>query len=106
MRGAVMTASRRRPVAATLTRLGLVAVSLLAAPVVVEAQTGKVYRIGFLSAGAPSTDGTRLEALRADLRDLDYRKGRTSSSSIDGTRAGTTEFPSLLLNWRASMSTS
>jgi putative ABC transport system substrate-binding protein len=63
-------------VAATVSLL-LVVVSILAAPLVVEAQSAtKLYRIGFLGAASASTHGTRLEALRAGLRDLGYVEGR------------------------------
>ncbi|HEY7363624.1 MAG TPA: ABC transporter substrate-binding protein [Methylomirabilota bacterium] len=62
--------------AATVSLL-LVVVSILAAPLVVEAQSAtKLYRIGFLGAASASTHGTRLEALRAGLRDLGYVEGR------------------------------
>jgi len=65
-------------VAATVTRLSLVvAVSMLAAPLGVEAQSAtKVYRLGFLGAASASADPTRVEALRAGLRDLGYVEGK------------------------------
>jgi putative tryptophan/tyrosine transport system substrate-binding protein len=73
-----MTAPRRMAVAATVTRLSLVvAVSMLAAPLGVEAQSPtKVYRLGFLGAASASADPTRVEALRAGLRDLGYVEGK------------------------------
>ena len=74
----MITASWGRAVAATVTRLSLVvAVSILAAPLVVEAQSAtKVYRIGFLGPASASTHPTRLEALLAGLRDLGYVEGK------------------------------
>ena len=56
-----------------------VALSLLAAPLVAEAQgTGRVPRIGLLFTGAPPPESSRaVEAFRAGLRDLGYIEGRT-----------------------------
>jgi putative ABC transport system substrate-binding protein len=49
----------------------------LAAPLASLAQqAGKVWRIGFLSSGSPSSYGRRVEALRAGLRDFGYVEGR------------------------------
>jgi putative ABC transport system substrate-binding protein len=49
----------------------------LAAPLSLLAQPqGKVWRIGFLSSESASGDGTRVEALRAGLRDLGYEEGK------------------------------
>ena len=39
-------------------------------------QSTKVPRIGFLSAGAPSTISTRTQALRQGLRELGYVEGK------------------------------
>ena len=39
-------------------------------------QQGKVWRIGFLSSESPSSYRTRVEALRAGLRDLGYEEGK------------------------------
>jgi Recombinase zinc beta ribbon domain/ABC transporter substrate binding protein/Recombinase len=52
------------------------ALGVLAAPIVLGAQqTGKVYRIGVLSPGAPPPGP--LEAFREGLRDFGYMEGRT-----------------------------
>ncbi len=52
------------------------ALGVLATPIVLGAQqTGKVYRIGVLSPGAPSPGP--LEAFREGLRDFGYMEGRT-----------------------------
>jgi ABC-type uncharacterized transport system substrate-binding protein len=63
---------------AQVTRFSLaVAVSILPAPLVVEAQLAtKVYRIGFLGAASASTHPARLEALLAGLRDVGYVEGK------------------------------
>jgi putative ABC transport system substrate-binding protein len=65
-------------VAAMVTRLSLVvAVWMLAAPLGAEAQSApNVYRIGFLGTASASTHTTRVEALRAGLRDLGYVEGK------------------------------
>ena len=39
-------------------------------------QQGKVWRIGLLSSENPSGYRTRIEALRAGLRDLGYEEGQ------------------------------
>jgi ABC-type uncharacterized transport system substrate-binding protein len=59
-------------------RLALLALALLAAPLVAEAQpAGKVYRIGFLGAASPSgTYAHLVEAFRQGLRDLGYVEGK------------------------------
>ena len=56
----------------------ILAVSLTLAPLVAGAQSTKVYRIGFLGAASASasTSATRVEALRAGLRDLGYVEGK------------------------------
>src|SRR5215470_17934279 len=53
-------------------------VSLLAAPLAVEAQSvNKVFRIGYLSIGSASTTYTRpIEAFRQGLRELGWIEGR------------------------------
>jgi putative ABC transport system substrate-binding protein len=69
--------SRRKALAATLSTFGLLVVpARLATPFDVKAQSGKVYRIGFLSAGSPSTHAPRVEAFRAGLRDFGYVEGK------------------------------
>jgi putative ABC transport system substrate-binding protein len=53
------------------------ALGLLAAPLVVEAQpAGKVHRIGFLGAASASGYASQLAALRQGLHDLGYDEGR------------------------------
>jgi putative ABC transport system substrate-binding protein len=50
---------------------------LLAVPLAAEAQpAGKVWRIGFLGAASLSAWASRVEALRAGLRDLGYVEGK------------------------------
>jgi len=50
----------------------LVVAVLLAIGVVAEVQTAKVYRIGMLVSGSPSTHGRRVDAFRQGLRELGY----------------------------------
>jgi putative tryptophan/tyrosine transport system substrate-binding protein len=50
---------------------------LLSTPLIVEGQqTGKVWRIGFLSSRSPSATTVRIEAFRRGLRELGYVEGR------------------------------
>jgi ABC-type uncharacterized transport system substrate-binding protein len=59
------------------TFLAMVPASLLAAPLAAEAQQpGKVHRIGYLGFGTPAASASRVEALRAGLRDLGYVEGK------------------------------
>jgi putative ABC transport system substrate-binding protein len=60
------------------TFLALVPGSLLAAPLVAQAQqAGKVWRIGVLSSGSPSATGVgRIDAFKRGLRELGYVEGR------------------------------
>src|SRR5262245_52624597 len=60
-------------------RLGLwitMTLILLAAALAVEAQPGKVYRIGYLGIAPVSTAGPLREAFRDGLRDLGYVEGQ------------------------------
>jgi putative ABC transport system substrate-binding protein len=55
----------------------VLAVSLLAAPVAAEAQpAGKVYRVGYLTAGSVTANPGVLEAFRQGLRELGYVEGQ------------------------------
>ena len=54
----------------------LLAVVALAAPLNVEAQGARVFRIGLLGAETASDAGLRLSNLRADLRQLGYVEGK------------------------------
>jgi len=59
------------------TFLGMIAGSLLAAPLAAEAQpAGKVYRIGMLERTSPATNAANLEAFRRGLRELGYVEGK------------------------------
>ena len=60
------------------TFIGVIAGSLLAAPLAAEAQgAGKVWRIGFLGSGTPTGwGGPGIEAIRLGLRDHGYVEGR------------------------------
>jgi len=64
---------RLRPVTLVFT----FALGLLAAPLPAEAQrSGKVYRIGYLSAQSHSAELSRLDGFRQALRDLGYVEGK------------------------------
>ena len=72
----VMTTLSRQVVAATVTRLSfVVAASVLAAPLVAEAQPGKVHRIGYLS-GGPSTSNLYRGAFQQGLCELGWVEGQ------------------------------
>src|SRR6266567_967813 len=55
----------------------LVAAMLLAVAVIAEAQQPKkVFRIGYLSSGNPTSDSARAEGIRLALRELGYIEGQ------------------------------
>ncbi len=57
--------------------IGTLAGGLLAAPLVAEAQpAGKIYRIGYLSAGAPTSNPLVIAAFQQGLRDLGWVEGQ------------------------------
>ena len=59
------------------TFLGALASGLLAAPLAVEAQpAGKVYRIGYLSAGSGTSNPRILEVFRQGLGELGWVEGQ------------------------------
>jgi hypothetical protein len=97
-----MTARGGRFATAAVTKLSLVVVvSILAPPVVAEAQpVGKVPRIGVLSAGPANPH--ILEAFGKGLRDLGYVEGQTSSSSTARQRGSPGDFPPSLPSLSAS----
>src|SRR5262249_45762849 len=57
----------------------LVIVGLIAAPLVVDAQSGKVVRVGFLAAYASRADAPLFESFRQGMRELGYEDGRNIS---------------------------
>jgi len=61
-----------------MTRLAvaLLSLALLVAPLAVEAQSGKVYRIGFLGAASASSYARHVNAFRQGLRELGYVEGK------------------------------
>jgi len=59
------------------TFLGTLGISVLGAPLAAEAQqTGKVYRIGYLSAGSSTSNPRVLESFRQGLRELGWIEGQ------------------------------
>lgn len=71
----------------------LVLVALGAAPAVVQAQP--VFRIGVLIHGTERTYGTRVEALRAGLRDLGYVEGGNLKLSVRWNEGSAERLPDL-----------
>jgi putative tryptophan/tyrosine transport system substrate-binding protein len=77
--------------------LGPFAASLLAAPLAGEAQQrGKVPRIGFIEAGASSTNSHFLEAFRQGLRELGYVEGQNITVEDRWADGRSERFPALL----------
>ena len=50
--------------------------SLLAAPLAVQGQEGKLYRLGFLGSGSASQFARQVDGMRQGLRELGYVEGR------------------------------
>jgi hypothetical protein len=85
--------------------IGTLAGSLLAAPLVAEAQqAGKMYRIGYLS--TRSSTAPLLRRSGKGCANSGGLKGRISSSSIDLQRAGSIGCPPSRLSWSDSRWTS
>ena len=62
--------------ATTLIAVLMLALGILAAPLVTEAQQGMVYRIGYVGNSSPSLEPRLLGAFRDGLRNLGYVEGR------------------------------
>ncbi len=61
----------------TIGLISTLVLGLLAGPLPAEAQqTGKVYRIGYLSARGPEREETYLPAFQQGLRELGYLEGK------------------------------
>src|SRR4029453_8626680 len=68
---------RSYPVITRRTLLCRLTLGTVAAPLVGEAQSGgKAYRIGYLGNTSALAQATRVESLRAALRDLGYEEGK------------------------------
>ena len=67
-----------KPLAAAVAKLSLVvAVSILAVPLVANAQpAGKVHRIGYLGVTTPNSAARSMEAFREGLRELGWIEGQ------------------------------
>ena len=75
----------------TLALATILALGLLAAPLAAEAQqAGKVWRVGFLGPGTPTSWAPGIDALRLGLRDHGYVEGRNITIEYRGRRTGTT----------------
>jgi putative ABC transport system substrate-binding protein len=68
---------------------------LLAAPLAVEAQQAKVYRVGFLSQGSPPPPGSKPGDFRRTLHDLGYIEGRNLVLEFRWAEGQNARFPSL-----------
>src|SRR5437870_5763797 len=77
-------------------RIGLAVVLTLSvlAPLVAEAQAGKVYRIGVLAGSFPN-DEPCLEPLRRGLSELGYVEGQTHVLEVRYAEGRSDLFPSL-----------
>ena len=73
----------------------LVAVLFLAAPLAVEAQTGRVWRIGFLTTSAVEAVNPGLVAFRQRLRELGYVEGQNVALEIRSAEGRPERFPGL-----------
>src|SRR5512145_1061433 len=73
-----LTTSGGGPLAAAVAELSLVvAVSIIAVPLVADAQpAGKVHRIGYLGVTTPSSAARSIEAFREGLRELGWIEGQ------------------------------
>jgi putative tryptophan/tyrosine transport system substrate-binding protein len=56
--------------------IGALAGGLLAAPLTVDAQQGKVFRVGFLTAYSNNADAPLFDSFRLGMRELGYEEGR------------------------------
>ena len=77
------------------TFMGRVALGLLATPLADAQQTGKTYRIGYLSVGARPTDGAPPAALRQALHDLGYSEGKNVTYESRWAEAKRERLPAL-----------
>jgi putative tryptophan/tyrosine transport system substrate-binding protein len=77
--------------------IGKLGGSLLAAPIAVRAQSAtKVYRIGFLEAGAASVNRHFLEAFQSGLREFGYVEGNNVVIDARWAEGRAERFPELL----------
>ncbi len=81
---------RLRPVTLVVT----FALGLLAGPSSTEAQqTGKVYRIGYLSVRGPDREKRRLAAFHQGLRELGYVEGKNIVIEFRWAKGNSLAFP-------------
>jgi putative tryptophan/tyrosine transport system substrate-binding protein len=84
------------PMRRSLTRLITAALLVVVAPIGVESQDStKVWRIGFLGAGSPSSSDPRVEALRQGLRELGYTEGRNLTLEFRWASGNANRLPAL-----------
>jgi len=82
---------------ARLTVLAILALSLLAAPFVAEAQpAGKVYRIGFLGNSTPALEANLVEAFRQGLRERGYVEAKDVEIEYRWAEGQYERFPELI----------
>ena len=77
---------------------------MLAMAIIAEAQQAKkVFRIGYLSPGNPTSDSARAEGLRLALRDLGYIEGQNIAFEYryaDGKIDRLPELATELVGWK------
>jgi ABC-type uncharacterized transport system substrate-binding protein len=77
--------------------LGALAAGVIAAPFAAHAQDSqKVWRIGFLEAGAPTANQHFLEAFRRGLREQGYAEGQNVAIVDRWADGNVNRFPALL----------
>ncbi len=79
---------------------------LLAAPLVAEAQPGKAFRVGFLTAFSSNADAHLFDSFRQGMRELGYEEGGISRTRHDGRKADLSVFPVWPRSWLRSSWTS
>jgi len=84
--------------------VALLALAILAVPLAVEAQPGKVYRIGYVGTIPPPA--SMWDALLGGLRERGYVEGRNVVFEAASRRAGPSASPPWLPSWSSSRWTS
>ena len=82
--------------AATASFVVALALSIVAAPSATARPAGKAYRIGFISAGALSTNRHLLDAFRQGLREVGYVEGQNITVEDRWADGRSERFPALL----------
>jgi len=75
--------------------LGAASFGLFAVPFAAQAQTGKVWRIGYLDQGSADRDRPYLEAFKEGLRDLGWVEGKNIAIEARFAEGATDQLPAL-----------